>query len=151
MCQPIVFSNLSVNLLCQYFSHINIGEKISFIIGCQNNLILVVSKKTDIPCLAISCAMINMCGILRIQVFSARNNLTPHNPETFLHTPLSPQPPSHRPCHRHPATATQPYHYPYTPHKHDSSRRLLHGSILSCLRWSCLTNFNPRCHSSWSF
>ena len=32
------------------FSHINIGEKISFIIGCKNYLILVVSKKTDIPC-----------------------------------------------------------------------------------------------------
>ena len=27
------------------FSHINIGEKISFIIGCKNYLILVVSKK----------------------------------------------------------------------------------------------------------
>ena len=32
------------------FSHINIGEKISFIIGCKNYLILVVSKKTDKPC-----------------------------------------------------------------------------------------------------
>ena len=32
------------------FSHINICEKISFIIGCKNYLILVVSKKTDIPC-----------------------------------------------------------------------------------------------------
>ena len=32
------------------FSHINIGEKISFIIGCKNYRILVVSKKTDIPC-----------------------------------------------------------------------------------------------------
>ena len=32
------------------FSHINIGEKISFIIGCKNYLILIVSKKTDIPC-----------------------------------------------------------------------------------------------------
>ena len=32
------------------FSHINIGEKISFIIGCKKYLILVVSKKTDIPC-----------------------------------------------------------------------------------------------------
>ena len=32
------------------FSHINIGEKISFIIGCKNYLVLVVSKKTDIPC-----------------------------------------------------------------------------------------------------
>ena len=33
------------------FSHINIGgKKISFIIGCKNYLILVVSKKTDIPC-----------------------------------------------------------------------------------------------------
>ena len=33
------------------FSHIiNIGEKISFIIACKNYLILVVSKKTDIPC-----------------------------------------------------------------------------------------------------
>ena len=29
------------------FSHINIGEKISFIIGCKNYRILVVSKKTD--------------------------------------------------------------------------------------------------------
>ena len=28
------------------FSHINIGEKISFIIGCKN----YYSKKTDIPC-----------------------------------------------------------------------------------------------------
>ena len=36
------------------FSHINIGEKVSFIIGCKNNLILVFSKKTDI--LDISCA-----------------------------------------------------------------------------------------------
>ena len=41
--------NLSVNILCQYFSHINIGEKIIFIIGFKNNLILVVSKITDIP------------------------------------------------------------------------------------------------------
>ena len=32
------------------FSHINIGEKISFIIGCKNYRILVVSKKTDKPC-----------------------------------------------------------------------------------------------------
>ena len=32
------------------FSHINIGEKISFIIGCKHYLILVVSKTTDIPC-----------------------------------------------------------------------------------------------------
>ena len=32
------------------FSRINIGEKISFIIGCKNYLILVVSKKTDKPC-----------------------------------------------------------------------------------------------------
>ena len=32
------------------FSHINICEKISFIIGCKKYLILVVSKKTDIPC-----------------------------------------------------------------------------------------------------
>ena len=32
------------------FSHINILEKISFIIGCKNYLILVLSKKTDIPC-----------------------------------------------------------------------------------------------------
>ena len=31
------------------FSHINIGEKVSFIIGCKNNLILVVSKETDTP------------------------------------------------------------------------------------------------------
>ena len=28
----------------------NKREKISFIIGCKNYLILVVSKKTDIPC-----------------------------------------------------------------------------------------------------
>ena len=32
------------------FSRINIGEKISFIIGCKNYRILVVSKKTDKPC-----------------------------------------------------------------------------------------------------
>ena len=32
------------------FSHINIGKKISFIIGCKNYHILVVSKKTDKPC-----------------------------------------------------------------------------------------------------
>ena len=32
------------------FSHINIGEKISFIIGCKNYRVLVVSKKTDKPC-----------------------------------------------------------------------------------------------------
>ena len=32
------------------FSHINIGEKISFIIGCKNYLIFVVSKKTDKHC-----------------------------------------------------------------------------------------------------
>ena len=32
------------------FSHINIGEKISFIIRCKNYRILVVSKKTDKPC-----------------------------------------------------------------------------------------------------
>ena len=32
------------------FSHINIGEKVSFIIGCKNYRILVVSKKTDKPC-----------------------------------------------------------------------------------------------------
>ena len=32
------------------FSHINICEQISFIIGCKKYLILVVSKKTDIPC-----------------------------------------------------------------------------------------------------
>ena len=32
------------------FSHINIGEKISFIIGCKNYHMLVVSKKTDKPC-----------------------------------------------------------------------------------------------------
>ena len=31
------------------FSHINIGEKIIFIIGFKNYLILVVSKKTDKP------------------------------------------------------------------------------------------------------
>jgi len=30
------------------FSHINIGEKISFIIGCKNYLILVVSKKNSV-------------------------------------------------------------------------------------------------------
>ena len=32
------------------FSHINICEKISFIIGCKKYLILVVSKKTDKLC-----------------------------------------------------------------------------------------------------
>ena len=32
------------------FSHINICERISFIIGCKNYLILVVSKKTDTHC-----------------------------------------------------------------------------------------------------
>ena len=36
--------------LMKAFSHINIGEKISFIIGCKNYLVLVVSEKTDIPC-----------------------------------------------------------------------------------------------------
>ena len=53
---PIAYSlhsfnfNLSVNLLCldvNIFTYFKIGKKISFIIGFKNNLILVVSKKTD--------------------------------------------------------------------------------------------------------
>ena len=57
------------------FSRINIGEKISFIIGCKNYLILVVSKKTDKPLCKLCIAQVLKFGAPSIWHITSLLNL----------------------------------------------------------------------------